>query len=111
MLACAAVLVAATACGGAFPSTHGGRVYEFVIPPGTARRIAAGERVSIMPANLHIRVGDRLRIVNHDTANQWVGPYYVEPGQTFEIQYRSAGTFTAVCNLANGKRFNLVVST
>ena len=107
----ALAVFAGSACGApSRPSAAShGRVIEFVIPLGTGKRIAAGELVTIMPNRLVTHVGDRLRVVNHDVSDQWVGPFFVEKGKTFEVQFGSAGTYTATCALSSGKKLQLIV--
>jgi hypothetical protein len=107
----AIALVAGTGCGGGTrhtASTHG-TVRAFVIPLGTGKRIAAGELVTIMPDRLVTHVGDTLRVVNHDVVDEWVGPFFVEKGKTFEVRFGSAGIYTATCALSSGKKLQLIV--
>jgi plastocyanin len=107
----AIALVAGTGCGGSArpAATKHGAVREFVIPLGTGKRIAAGELVTIMPDRLVTRVGDTLRVVNHDVVDEWVGPFFVQKGKTFEVRFGSAGTYTATCALSSGKKLQLIV--
>src|SRR5690606_21446553 len=39
---------------------------EFEIPEGTGDRVQAGELVEVLPELLEVRLGDHIRIVNHD---------------------------------------------
>ena len=60
-----------------------GRTRTYVVEPGTADRIASGERVRVMPAELRMHVGDTLVIRNRDRLSAVVGPYTVGAGLTF----------------------------
>lgn len=104
-LAALAVLVPAAGCGGE-PEPQ---VAEFVVPAGTAARIANGERVDIMPDTLELRVGDTLRIRNEDDVDTTVGPYLVEAGREFTLTYGAPGVFAGACALSEGGEFRIIV--
>ncbi len=96
-----------TACG---KTDSGPQVVEFVVPAGTADRLALGEKVVVMPDELQLRVGDTLRIRNDDSVAQAVGPYLVDAGAEFELTYGSPGRFQGVCLLSEGNSYDIVVS-
>lgn len=95
------------ACGG---TDHDPAVVEIVVPLGTSLRLARGEDVDVMPEELHLRVGDTLRIRNDDVAIQTVGPYVVPAGRSFELTYGSPGRFQGVCTLSGEDRYDIVVT-
>jgi hypothetical protein len=107
VLAVVAVAVPLAACSASKPAAH---VTEIVVPPGTQDRLERGETVDIMPVKLTFRVGDTLRIRNNDRAPQFVGPYRVMPGETFELTYNAPGHFAGLCNLSGGKSYELVIT-
>lgn len=73
--------------------------YLFVIPEGTAGRITAGESVEIVPAELVVRVGEVIRIVNEDDAGHFVGIFYVGAGETVTQRFASPGDFSGICTI------------
>jgi xanthine/CO dehydrogenase XdhC/CoxF family maturation factor len=86
-----------------------GAEYRFEIPDGTAARIAAGERVDVLPADLRFQLRDRLVVVNHDHATHHVGPFTIAPGQRLERRLSDAGTFSGFCTLHSDDRIDIRV--
>lgn len=76
-----------------------GAVRLIDIPDGTAARLAAGEDVQIVPADLQLRLRDTLVVVNHDSVTHTVGPYRVASGQTLETEMSKAATLEGYCSL------------
>ena len=87
-----------------------GHEYRFEIPAGTAARLAAGEPVDVLPADLRFSLRDRLVVVNHDTATHHVGPFTVEPGQRLDRRLSEAGSFSGFCTLHSNDRIDIQVS-
>lgn len=85
------------------------RTVDIVVPPGTQRRLQAGEKVEIMPATLKLRVGDTLHIRNDDYADQVVGPYTVKGKSEMRMTYGVAGTYQGFCAVSPGEQFLIVV--
>ena len=83
--------------------------YEYVIPEGTADRIAAGEDVEILPAQLTVRVGEVIRIVNEDLSGHFVGIFYVGAGETVTQRFNSAGEFSGLCTIHPSGQITLTV--
>jgi len=102
-----ALVVGMVACGDTddSPTTQ-----ELVVPLGTAEKLENGESVTVMPTEMHFDVGDTLRIRNEDVAPQAVGPYRVAAGDEFEITFGSPGRFEGVCTLAEGERYEIVIT-
>jgi plastocyanin len=102
-----ALVVGMAACGdtGDSPTTQ-----ELVVPRGTAEKLADGEAVTVMPTEMQFEVGDTLRIRNEDVEPQAVGPYRVAAGDEFEITFGSPGRFEGVCALAEGERYEIVIT-
>ena len=103
LLGATAVLLGATSC--ADEST----LHRFVIPDGTQERLAAGETVTLMPAELRVHVGDRIHIVNEDAFTQSIGPYRVGPGETLTQTFTTKGELVGECLLSEGGEFRIVV--
>jgi hypothetical protein len=87
-----------------------GVVHEYIVPPGTQARLEAGETVTVMPSELHLSVGDTLRIRNDDAVDQSVGPYVVMAGQALEVTYSEPGRFEGWCPLSEGQTYVIEIS-
>jgi plastocyanin len=79
------------------------------VAPGTAARIAAGERVELLPRTLEVSVGDRLEVHNRDTVAHQVGPYDVAAGQTLAQTFTTPGTLEGLCTLHESGQVTIVV--
>lgn len=83
--------------------------HDYLIPPGTADRIAAGQPVEIVPAELVVRVGDAIRIVNNDSADHVVGVFFVAAGETLTQRFNSEGMLAGECSVHPSGSFTLRV--
>jgi hypothetical protein len=111
--------VAATALGGDDEPTRVGLQIDtadvdqadhlYVIPAGTADRIRGGELVEIVPAELVVRVGESIRIVNDDTADHIVGVFFVGAGETLTQRFQSVGELVGDCSVHPSGSFTLRV--
>jgi hypothetical protein len=106
--AAAAVGLLAAGCGATGSPER--TVQEIVVPLGTMERLERGEDVAVMPTELRFEVGDMLRIRNEDRVAQAVGPYRVAAGDEFEVTFGSPGRFEGVCPLAEGERYEIVIT-
>ena len=83
--------------------------YAYVIPDGTADRIAAGEPIAILPAALDVAVGEVIRIVNEDTEGHFVGIFFVGAGETVTQRFASPGEFVGNCTVHPSGQLTLTV--
>lgn len=83
--------------------------HDYLIPPGTAGLIAAGADVEIVPAELVVRVGDAIRIVNNDTEDHIVGVFFVAAGETLTQRFNSVGVLEGECSVHPSGAFTLRV--
>lgn len=83
--------------------------HDFLIPPGTAERIAAGELVEILPAELVVKVGEALRIVNNDSEDHVVGVFFVAAGETLTQRFSTEGILEGECSVHPSGAFTLRV--
>ena len=81
--------------------------YDFTIPPGTADRIADGEAIEIVPAELVVHVGDAIRIVNNDSEDHIVGVFFVASGETLTQRFNSEGVLEGECSVHPSGSFTL----
>lgn len=79
------------------------------VPPGTAERLAAGERVELLPRTLQVSVGDRLEIHNRDEVVHQVGPYDVAAGQSLAQTFTTPGTLEGLCTLHESGQVTIVI--
>ncbi len=86
-------------------------VHDFLIPPGTADRIAAGESVEIVPTELVVKVGDAIRIVNNDTDDHVVGVFFVASGETLTQRFNTVGVLEGECSVHPSGSFTLRVES
>lgn len=82
---------------------------DYLIPPGTADRIAAGEEVEIVPQELVMNVGESIRIVNEDEVGHVVGVFYVGAGETLTQRFDSPGELSGECSVHPSGSFTLRV--
>jgi plastocyanin len=83
--------------------------YDVVIPAGSGARIDAGEQLDILPGELVVRVGESIRIVNHDDRGHIVGIFYVGAGETLIQTFTTAGELSGDCSVHPSGRFTLKV--
>ena len=98
LVAAPVLALAATAWAAFWPLPTGARTVTYVIPPGTAARLKAGEPVSVLPSPIHLTVGvrDVLVISNDDDAIHQAGPIILGPRQIYRIPFRRPGLFDKV---------------
>lgn len=107
VIAVAAIGVAAYAYASAGRSN--GTAVVYVVPAGTAARIASGESVSILPSTILLRAGDTLVIRNEDTAPVQLGPFRIDAGQTLSHRYKTAGVYDLECTVHKDGKLTIVV--
>lgn len=87
------------------------RKVEYVIPQGTIQRVAAGQPLDVLPSTITMTLGlrDILIIRNDDQQAVQIGPYKIDPGQTFQQQFFNVGTFDLMCTIHADARMRVVV--
>jgi hypothetical protein len=83
----------------------------YVVPPGTAARLASGAELNVLPSTIHLTVGvrDVLVLRNEDDAMHQVGPILLGPRQTYRIPFRIPGRFQYACSLHIRGQLDIVV--
>jgi plastocyanin len=105
-----ALALGVAACGGgdAAPETESvttdgtaatEATYEYVIPVGAGEALDAGTPLEILPAELTVRVGETIRIVNEDDRGHAVGPFFVGAQETLTQRFSSSGEFEGICTV------------
>ncbi len=115
-------LTIATTTVGCFGTERGGRIetspldagdettYEYLVPFGTGNRLDGGEVIELMPSELDVKVGESIRIVNDDTRDYMIGPFFVTAGQTLAMRFTLPGVLEGVCVVGSGGRFVINVT-
>ena len=73
--------------------------YVVEVPAGPGRRIANGETVELIPAEVELSVGDTIVIANADDQLHEVGPFSVRAGETLRYTFDRAGTYLGNCTV------------
>lgn len=84
--------------------------YDYEIPEGTGVALDSGEDVEIVPQELDVKVGERIRIVNRDDRGAAVGIFWVPAGRTVAMEFTSAGTLTGACDVHPSGEFTINVA-
>ena len=94
-------LASAAAWAAFTPVAPESREAVYVIPKGTWERRMAGEKLDILPQEIHLVLGvrDILVLRNHDDVPQLFGPVLIMPGQTFSMPFRQASSYLFACSL------------
>lgn len=84
--------------------------FEYLVPFGTGNRLDGGEVIELMPPELDVKVGESIRIVNDDTRDYMIGPFFVTAGQTLAMRFTHPGVLEGVCVVGSGGRFVINVT-
>lgn len=111
LLIAAAGGVAAAGWAAFAPIPAGPREAVYVIPRGTAARIAAGEAVAAFPRRMRFTIGvrDVLVLRNEDDQPQSFGPVLLAPGQTYRVPFSAPATFDFACSAHEEGQLTIVV--
>lgn len=85
--------------------------YDYLIPAGTGVRFDRGDPIEILPAQLEVRVGEVMRIVNEDDRDHLVGPFFVGAGETLTQRFSTEGDFEGICTVHPSGQFVLHVGS
>ena len=104
VLLLATVVAVVAACGGGSSKVEvqdsaAPADFAYVIPAGTGGRIDRGERVDVIPVDLHVRVGQVIRIENADDRGHLVGPFFVGAGETVTQRFSAPGVLQGACSV------------
>lgn len=71
-----------------------GVTHEFVVPAGTTERVRMGEKVDVIPRQIDISVGDRIRVRNEDSETAMLGLFDVRPDETVTMNFNEVNVLT-----------------
>ena len=105
---CAAGLAWAALATPTLPS----RDQLFEIPNGTWARRMAGDKVEILPAEIHLTQGlnDVLLLRNLDNVPQIFGPVLIMPGQSFRLPFETVSVNDFACTAHASGQMRVVVN-
>lgn len=94
------------------PVVVSSREVQFVIPRGTAARLAAGQTVQVLPSRIRLTVGvrDLLVLRNEDDQPQSLGPVLLAAGQTYRLPFTAPATFDLACSAHSEGQITVVVA-
>jgi hypothetical protein len=83
----------------------------YVVPIGTAQRLAAGEALTLFPDTITLdRTSQNTLVIrNEDTQSIQVGPYKIAPGQSFTQRFYNRGTYDLTCSLHKSEQLRIIV--
>jgi len=112
LIALAGSALAATAWAALMPIDVDSKEQIYVIPQGTWARRMAGEKLDVLPSEIHLTIGvkDVLVLRNQDDVPQLFGPVLIMPGQSFELPFRSASRYQFLCTLHASGQLDVVVA-
>lgn len=84
--------------------------YSFTIPVGAGEALDRGEPLEILPAELDVRVGQVIELINQDDRGHLVGPFFVGAGETLRQRFSSPGQFVGICTVHPSGELVLVVT-
>jgi hypothetical protein len=93
-------ILGAAAAWAAYAPIHSATRDElFEIPKGTWANRMAGNKVEILPSEIHLTVGvrDTLLLRNLDDVPQAFGPILIMPGQSFRLPFELASDYQFAC--------------
>ncbi len=85
------------------------QTHTFIIPDGTAQRVASGEEVRIIPEDLKMRLRDRLVLINEDSTSHQVASILIGSGERIDTTFSEAITLSGFCSLHPSGQINIRV--
>jgi len=79
------------------------------IPPGTAERVALGEKPPTIPENMLFVVGDILVVKNEDSVDHKLGPLWIPANSSAQLSLNEKENLAFECSFQPGNYFGLDV--
>ena len=86
------------------------KTITFVIPPGTAEQLEAGNEVIKFPNELTFTVGDTIVIDNQDDVVHAFGPFTILPHTTLTQRFSTAKIYQNSCTFHQNRQMTLMVN-
>ncbi|MEZ5235334.1 MAG: hypothetical protein R2749_21905 [Acidimicrobiales bacterium] len=81
----------------------------YTIPAGTDLRITTLQQVDVIPAQINLRQGGSITLINEDIVPFQFGTLSVAAGQTVTKTFPDTGTFRNLCRLTPGQEVIITV--
>jgi hypothetical protein len=93
------------------PVQYNSREELFEIPTGTWANRMAGNKVEILPQEVHLALGvrDMLVLRNLDTVPQMFGPTLIMPNQSFKLPFELASEYQFACTAHISGQMTVIV--
>jgi hypothetical protein len=111
LVALTSIAIGATVWAALAPVSSDSSEQVYTIPNGTWARRTAGEKLDILPAEIHLTIGvkDILVLRNEDDVPHLFGPVLIMPGQRFQLPFRRASTYQFACSLHVNGQLDVIV--
>jgi hypothetical protein len=88
-----------------------GETYTYVIPAGTAEKMANNQYVAdILPEFVSLRVGDSIVVENLDSATHVFGPITVRANETTSLDFINPGIYFGLCTVGQHDSITIQVT-
>jgi hypothetical protein len=88
-----------------------GETYTYVIPAGTAEKMANNQFVAdILPEFVSLRVGDSIVVENLDSATHTFGPITVRANETTSLDFINPGIYFGLCTVGQHDSITIQVT-
>ena len=85
------------------------KTIQLIVPPGTAKRLAAGESIASIPEKMIFVAGDVLEVKNEDSVAHQLGPIWVPAGATGRLELNDPNKYTYSCSFTTQRYLGLDV--
>lgn len=88
-----------------------GTTYTYVIPAGTAQKMANNQFVDdILPEFVNLKVGDSIVVDNQDSATHTFGPITVRANETTSTDFINPGIYFGLCTVGTHDSITIQVT-
>ena len=84
---------------------------RIIIPEGTGELIEAGQNPEIIPDEIRLKLGEQniLTIINNDSVNHAVGPFFIRAGEFVRQEFSSPGVYEGGCSIHQEQHVQIIV--
>ena len=85
------------------------QVIVLTIPLGTAEQVARGEQPPTIPEDMIFIIGDVLIVKNEDLVAHELGPLFIPPASSAQLEFASEESYSYSCSFTPGRKLGLDV--
>jgi hypothetical protein len=87
------------------------REFHIIIPEGTNDLIEAGQEPNVIPNEIILKLGEQniLVIQNNDTADHFVGPFFVRAGESIRQEFTRPEIYEGGCSIHRDAKVRIIV--